>query len=150
MLSDAMREYGDEISDADMEILAAGTLTPAHAVQFRAFVRQLRHKYAIGAIIEGKERWPDKPEERDILYFLAQSFRAHLIKNLPEEKENSGTKERELAFAAKARIKELAAVSFEIAQMVVANEGGESLPGYFMAEIVRDLPRLVRKTQKNG
>jgi MoxR-like ATPase len=150
MLSDALREYGEKISDADIEILTAGTLTPAHAVQFRAFVRQLRHKYGVGAIIDGKERWPDKPEERDILYFLAQSFRAHLLKNLPREKDAAGPKEKELAFSAKARIKELAAVSFEIAQMVVADDDGESLPGYFMVEIVRDLPRLVQKTQKNG
>ena len=149
ILSDALREYKDRISDADIEILTAGTLTPAHAVQFRAFVRQLRHKYAIAAIIDGKERWPDKPEERDILYFMAQSFRAHLLKNLPAEKENSGPREKELVFAAKARIKELAAISFEIAQMVVANTDGENLPGYFMVEIVRDLPRLVQKTQKN-
>ena len=150
MLSDALRGHGEKISDADIEVLAAGTLTPAHAVQFRAFIRQLRHKYAITAIIDGKERWPDKPEERDILYFLAQSFRAHLLKNLPKEKESCGAKEKELLFVAKARIKELAAISFEIAQMIVANEDGENLPGYFMVEIVRDLPRLVQKTQKNG
>ncbi|MDR2527714.1 MAG: hypothetical protein LBD04_01670, partial [Synergistaceae bacterium] len=137
------------VSDADIEILTAGTLTPAHAVQFRAFVKQLRHKYAIASIIEGKERWPDKPEERDVLYFLAQSFRAHLLKNLPDEKEHAGAREKELIFAAKARIKELAAISFEIAQMVVADDG-ENLPGYFMVEIVRDLPRLVQKVQKNG
>jgi hypothetical protein len=150
MLSDALRGHGEKISDAEIEILTAGTLTPVHAVQFRAFVRQLRHKYAITSIIDGKERWPDKPEERDILYFLAQSFRAHLLKNLPGEKESCGAREKELLFIAKARIKELAAVSFEIAQMVVANEDGENLPGYFMVEIVRDLPRLVQKTQKNG
>ena len=150
MLSDALRGHGEKISDAEIEILTAGTLTPAHAVQFRAFVRQLRHKYAITSIIDGKERWPDKPEERDILYFMAQSFRAHLLKNLPEEKENCGAREKELLFAAKARIKELAAISIEIAQMVVANDDGENLPGYFMVEIVWDLPRLVQKTQKNG
>ncbi|MDR1622097.1 MAG: MoxR family ATPase [Synergistaceae bacterium] len=150
MLSDALREYGERISDADIEVLTAGTLTPAHAVQFRAFVKQLRRKYAITAIIDGKERWPGKPEERDILYFLAQSFRAHLLKNLPKEKEFSGSKEKELIFAAKTRLKELAAISFEIAQMVVANDDGESLPGYFMVEVVRDLPRLVQKEQKNG
>jgi MoxR-like ATPase len=148
MLSDALKEYNDSISDSDIETLAAGTLTPSHAVQFRAFVRQLRHKYAINSIIEGESRWPDKPSERDILYFLAQSFRAHLLKNLPENKENAGTKAKELIFVAKTRIKELAAVSFEIAQMVVADDDGLTLPGYFMVEIVRDLPRLVQRTQK--
>lgn len=150
MLSDALHEYGDRVTDADIEALTAGTLTPAHAVQFRAFVKQLRHKYTIASIIEGETRWPDKPADRDILYFLAQSFRAHLLKNLPDNKENAGPREKELVFAAKARIKELAAISFEIAQMVVADADGEMLPGYFMVEIVRDLPRLVQKTQKNA
>ncbi|MDR1486667.1 MAG: MoxR family ATPase [Deltaproteobacteria bacterium] len=150
MLSDAMQGYGENISDADIEALSVGTLTVAHAIQFRAFIRQLRNKYILADIISGKERWPDKPEDRDILYFLAQSFRAHLMKNLPREKENSGQKDKELIFAAKACIKDLAAITFEIAQMVVAGDDGESLPGYFMAEIVRDLPRLVQKSQKNG
>ncbi|MDR3353614.1 MAG: MoxR family ATPase [Synergistaceae bacterium] len=150
MLSDALREYGDRVSDEDIQVLAAGTLTPAHAIQFRAFIRQLKHKYTISAIMEGNERWPDKPTDRDILYFLAQSFRSHLLKNLPENKENADAKAKRLISAAKARIKELAAVSFEIAQMVVADDDGQVLPSYFMIEIVRDLPRLVQKTQKNG
>jgi MoxR-like ATPase len=150
MLSDALREYGDRVSDADIQVLAAGTLTPAHAVQFRAFVRQLKRKYTITALIAGDEPWPGKPEDRDILYFLAQSFRAHLLKNLPENKESAGPRERELIFAAKARLKELAAVNFEIAQMVVAAGDGQTLPAYFMVEIVRDLPRLVQKAPSNG
>ena len=39
----------------------------------------------------------------------------------------------------------MAAISLEIAQMVVAEENGQSMPGWFLAEVVRDLPRLVEK-----
>ena len=49
-----------------------------------------------------------------------------------------------LAHRGKALIKELYSINYEIAQMVVAEEDEERLPDWFMVEIVRDLPRLVR------
>jgi MoxR-like ATPase len=150
MLSDAMRSYGEGVNDKELEALAAGTLSPAHATQFKAFIKQLRNKFKLKSILDGDERWPSAPEDRDILYFLAQSFRAHLLKNLPETKEQAGAKDKELIFTAKSRIKELAELSFEIAQMVVADDDGKALPGYFMVEIVRDLPRLVQREKQNG
>ena len=52
------------------------------------------------------------------------------------------------AHRAKALIKDLSLISLEIAQMVVGNVDENSLPNWFMIEIVRDLPRLVEK--KNG
>jgi hypothetical protein len=45
-------------------------------------------------------------------------------------------------------MKDLAAISLEIAQMAVTPEGGETLPDWFMVEIVRDLPRLAEKKEK--
>ena len=91
------------------------------------------------------EKQTAKPEERDILYFLSQSFRAQLIKELPAEAGNGGAY-RDLAYRSKALLKDLSAISLEMAQMVVAEgEKGDSLPGWFMVEIVRDLPRLVEK-----
>ncbi|MNO01191.1 hypothetical protein D3C81_2212700 [compost metagenome] len=51
-----------------------------------------------------------------------------------------------LAHRAKALIKSLSTISLEIAQLSVAkSEAGESLPDWFLVEIVRDLPRLVQK-----
>jgi hypothetical protein len=52
---------------------------------------------------------------------------------------------KELAHRAKALLKDLASISLEMAQMVVSEEGGETLPTWLMVEIVRDLPRLVIK-----
>lgn len=48
------------------------------------------------------------------------------------------------AHRAKALIKELSVINYEIAQMVVSADEGEILPEWFMVEIVRDLPRLVQ------
>ena len=145
MLSDALHAYGDGITDSQLEVLAFGCLSPHHAAQFKAFIKQIRSKYRLAAILKGDSGWPAKAEDRDVLYFLSQSFRAQLIKELPAEAGTSGGY-RDLAHRGKALIKELAAISLEMAQMVVAEgEHGETLPGWFMVEIVRDLPRLVEK-----
>ncbi len=143
MLSDALHEYGDGITEAQLGPLAFGCLSPHHAGQFRAYVKQLRSKYKLNAILDGEARWPDKPEDRDLLYFLSQSFRARLVKELPALREQLNPAQKEMAHRAKALMRELAALSLEMAQMVVAKggEGGE-LPSWFMVDLVRDLPRL--------
>ena len=145
MLSDALHEYGGRLTDAALEILAYGCLSPHHAGQFKAFVKQVNGSYRLSAILKGDINWPALPEDRDVLYFLSQSFRAQLIKELPAERAHLKPAERELAHRAKALIKELSQISLEMAQMVVAEHDGEGLPGWLMVEIVRDLPRLVEK-----
>src|SRR5215212_12035331 len=109
MLSDALHEYGAGITDAWLEVLAFGCLSPAHAGQFKAFYKQTHSKYLLGAIIKGEMGWPHKPEDRDVLYFLAQSFRAQLIKELPAEQNGLRDGYKELAHRAKALLKDLAA-----------------------------------------
>jgi len=145
MLSDALHEYGDHVTDEVLQLLAFGCLTAEHAGQFKTFVKQLGSKYKLAAILNGDTTWPAEPQDRDILYFLAQSFRAHLIKTLPVDRSGLNADTKELAHRSKALLKNLAAISLEMAQMVVSDEGGESLPNCLMVEIVRDLPRLVVK-----
>jgi len=156
MLSDLLKEYGKGIpSDETLLVLAYGTLSPHHAGQFKAFIKQIHSKYQLAALLKGDESWPYKPEDRDVLYFLSQSFRAHLLKNLPQDKGMISGHHKELTYRAKALLKELAAINLEMAQMVVAKhedsengEGGEGLPGWFMIEVIRDLPRIVDKQER--
>jgi MoxR-like ATPase len=150
MLSDALHEYGERISEEMMEVLAFGCLTSNHAVQFRAFIKQTRSTYRLNAIIKGDVGWPKEPEDRDVLYFLAQSFRAHLIKELPPEPKALKSEQRALVIRSKALLRDLAYLSLEIAQMVVSGQEdhAEGLPNWFMVEIIRDLPRLVER--ENG
>ncbi len=42
-------------------------------------------------------------------------------------------------------LKDLAAISFEMAQIVVSQDDKQTLPDWFVVEIVRDLPRLMEK-----
>ena len=145
ILSDAMTSYGEGISEKQLEILASGCLSPHHSTQFRAFIKQVRNRYALSSIINGEQKWPHKPEDRDTLYFLAQSFKAQLIKELPADKNHLSGAAQDLAFKAKALMKDLANISLEIAQMTVAPDADDTLPDWFVVEIIRDLPRLAAK-----
>ena len=145
ILSDAIKSYGENITEAQLEILASGCLSPQHATQFCAFTKQIHNRYTLSAIISGGQKWPYAPGDRDMLYFLAQSFRARLIKELPPDKNNLSGAARELSFVAKALMKDLSNISLEIAQMVVASDGDSALPAWFIVEIIRDLPRLAVK-----
>lgn len=146
MLSDALTEYGAgkrEISGDILKMLAYGSLSPSHAGMFLAYTKSLNNDQKLETIISGDAKWPSKPEERDILYFLAQSFRAKLITELPKSKQDISGKMLSFVYRAKSMLKELAAINFEIAQMVVASDDETTLPDWFMVEVIRDLPRLV-------
>lgn len=145
MLSDAMISYGSDITETQLEIIVYGCLSPQHATQFRAFVKQIHNRYALSSIINGDQKWPSKPEDRDALYFLAQSFKAQLVKELPPDKNNLSGATQDLAFRAKSLMKDLANISLEIAQMTVSNEDESALPDWFIVEVIRDLPRLAAK-----
>jgi MoxR-like ATPase len=152
MLSDAFKEYGDSPAQEDLLRLSRACLSPHHAVQFNAFIKQVRNRFRLSTIIDGKAPWPDEPENRDVLYFLAQSLRAQLIKELPKDKKRLSGGSQQLALNGKKLIKDLARISMEIAQMVVSPEeddaGGNSercIPEWFLIELIRDLPRLAVK-----
>lgn len=153
MLSDALKEFGageKEISADTVRMLSYGSISSSHAGMFTAFVKQLENKYLLTDIIKGDARWPDAPEDRDVLYFLAQSFRGRLIHDLPDNKAAMDKEIQYLAHRAKALIKELAKINYELAQMVVSADGDKVLPEWFMIEIVRDLPRLIEQENKRN
>lgn len=147
MLSDALKEYNAgsrEVSDSMLRIITYGCISASHAGMFIAYTKQLGNKNLINELIKGEAKWPAKPEERDVLYFVAQSFRAKLLQELPDSKKNLSKDGQYLTHRAKALMKELSSINYEIAQMVVSADEGNVLPEWFMVEIVRDLPRLVQ------
>ncbi len=146
MLSDAMHEYGEQIDEDIVGVLPYGCLSPAHASQFKAFFTQVHGAYRLNAILSGEMGWPSDSKDRDVLYFLAQSFRAHLVKTLPEHQGKLSRSQVALVHRAKALLTQLSHISLEMAQMVVADqEQAEGLPNWFVVQIIRDLPRLVRR-----
>lgn len=146
MLSDALREYNagfNAISEDSLRVITYGCVSASHGGMFLAFTKQLGNTNLLSDIIKGDARWPAKPEERDVLYFLASAFRDRLLQELPQDKHKLGKEGQFLAYRAKALMKELSAISYEIAQMVISADDKRVLPEWFMLEIVRDLPRLV-------
>ena len=146
MLSDALTEYGAgkrEISGETLKMLSYACLSPSHAGMFLAYTKSLKNTHMLDDIIAENAKWPAKPEDRDILYFLAQSFRAKLVTELPKSKQDISGNMLSFVYRAKGMIKELSTINFEIAQMVVASDDDSSLPDWFMIEVIRDLPRLV-------
>ncbi len=147
MLSDALKEFGaneKEISEDYLKMITYGCISNKHSGMFMAYTKQLGNTNLLKQIIKGDARWPSNPEERDVLYFLAQSFRSQLLKELPQDKGKSNENTKFLAHRAKALIKDLSQINYEIAQMIVSANEGEILPDWFMIEIIRDLPRLVK------
>ncbi len=146
-LSDGLKSYNAGVKNVPekiLRVLAFGSVSSAHAGSFLAFVKQLAHKDLLGEIIRGEAKFPAAPEQRDVLYFVAQSFRAKLLMELPKDKQSLGTNMQGFVHRAKAMIKELSHLNLELAQMVVSSDDGKILPDWFMVEIVRDLPRLVK------
>ena len=147
MLSDTLHSYGPGIGEQSLSMLAHGTLTPTHASGFCGYVKIVRHAYGFEAILKGEAGWPRRVEDRDLLYYLAEAFRVRLLRELPASREHASAAGRRLAFRAKALLVELAEISTEIAQTVISGEGGAEegagLPGWFLVEAARDLPRLV-------
>ena len=124
-------------------MMSYACLLDLHAGMFLAYTKTLRNTHLLDDIIAQKAKWPDKPENRDVLYFLAQSFRARLLAELPKSKQGISGGMLSFAYRAKGMIKELAVIFFEFGQMCVAADGAVALPDWFMMEIIRDLPRLV-------
>ena len=148
MLSDALYEYhavDGGLSQDTLQMLSYACLSPSHAGMFLAFTKNIKNKHMLDDIIEKKAKWPANPKDRDILYFLAQSFRAKLLYELPKTKQEMSQDKLAFVYRAKGMIKELSVINFEIAQMTVASDENETIPDWFMVEIIRDLPRLVEK-----
>jgi MoxR-like ATPase len=143
MMSNALKAYGPAITLEEINVLASGLLTPAHARQFVAFAKLRDREHDLAAILKGDRGWPERPDERDILYFLVQQLRDRLIKELPDDETKMGRDTRQLANRAKELIVSLSRISTELAQLVVTEaESGATLPAWYTIDLARALPRL--------
>jgi hypothetical protein len=147
ILSDALRSYGPSVTPDEVGMLAEGCLSPAHARSFGAFIKQLHGNLRIDLILRGDQAIPRAPEDRDVLYFIVQSIRAQLAKELPPDRTNVKNQHRTIVQQAKVILRDLCELNAEMATLMVAAEDGENarnLPAWFLVEIVRDLPRLAQ------
>ena len=116
-------------------------------------MRQLQGKLRLDSILDGTQALPRAPADREVLYFLTQSIRTRLVRDLPAEREQVAAHHRQLATQAKRVLTELCDFNPELASELVAEEAGEAarnLPGWFLVEVVRDLPRLAARHASNS
>lgn len=132
-----------ELNERTISLLAYGLLTKEHASQFIAYYKQVQDQFSLHDILKGKKKWPREMDKKDVLYFLTLSFRDYLIKELPEKSESVSGKHKELAHKAKSLIVDLADISAEMVKIIISDKDKKSLPGWFLIEIARDLPRIV-------
>lgn len=146
MLSDQLQELAsaEAVPERMLEAATAGCLSPIHAGQFRAFVKQIRNRHTLDAILSGDRGWPRDAKDADLLYFLAMSLRSRLSKELPQRKDEASGDARHLAHRAKALLVDLADINAEVAQMVVA-DGEDAIPDWFLIDAVTTIPRLAAK-----
>lgn len=145
-VSDALHAFGTDISPDHLDALLFGSLTRDHAVGFKAFLKQIRNQFSVHKILKGEEAWPSAAEDRDLTYFLAQSLRDQLVKELPEREGQLGRDSRELAQSAKSALKALARIDGELAQLVLTEtDAGRRVPDWFVLEIAKELPRLLQR-----
>ena len=146
-LSDALKEYGAgerNVNNDVLRMIANACISPSHAGMFIAYTKNLGNNKMLDEIISKNAKWPDDPKDRDVPYFLAQSYRARMIETLPKSKQDISGNLLTFVYRAKGMIRELSVINFELAQMTVAPGDNDALPDWFMMEVIRDLPRLVR------
>ena len=137
-VSDALHSFGDDIAADHLDALLFGSLTRDHAVGFKAFLKQIRNKFSVHKILKGEEAWPSAAEDRDLTYFLTQSLRDLLVKELPAQDAGLGRDSRELAQQARSALKALARIDGELAQLVLTeSDAGDRVPDWFVLEIAR-------------
>ncbi len=150
-VSDALHAFGEDISPDHLDALLFGSLTRDHAVGFKAFLKQIRNQFSVHKILKGEETWPSAAEDRDLTYFLTQSLRDLLVKELPDRETQLSRESRELAQSAKLALKSLARIDGELAQLVLTdNDAGDRVPDWFVLDIAKELPRLLQQRTPDG
>ncbi len=135
-----------EVKEKMIDALVYGTVTKEHAIHFKSFIKKIKNKFSIISIINGDKDWPKDPKDRDLLYFLAHSFRSHLIKELPDDSGSLKKEHKDLVSKAKEALKKLNYIDGEYAQLIIVeDEEGKTIPSWMLIEIAKELPRLLSK-----
>ena len=64
-------------------------------------MKTVRNAFGLDAVLKGEAGWPAAPEDRDLLYFLAETFRARLVKELAADKASASPAARSSRTAAR-------------------------------------------------
>ena len=87
---------------------------------------------------------------RPVIFEVVHHLPPITLINIPEECRclldgQLSPEAQQLSYRAKQLLTELSSISVEIAQMVVSGEDNKPLPDWFLVELVRELPALVKR-----
>jgi len=148
ILSDGLTAYGDGLTAKVAALLAEGTVTPAHARNFTAFVRGLLEGVAINDILAGKAPLPLDPAQRDLLTFVVQALRAQLTKELPPAKGDLSPDMRQRLHVIRGLVSDIGKADEELVILLFAREDGDgarNYPAWFLADMSATLGRLAER-----
>lgn len=155
MLSDALKSMKliDEVPASRMRAFEAalyGSISLEHANQFKVFIRRQDRRHYVHQMLKGHAKWPTAIEEQDWLVFLVDSFRDILTLELPPHADDASAEVKRMIHNAKGLIGDLASKNEELARTIlIANSAGNTLPTWFLTQVVRDLPSLAIRTKKS-
>ncbi len=150
-VSDGLKLLGEEANPKLIDALLYGTLTSEHVIQFKSFIKQIKYKYSVVKLLDGTEKWPDKPEDRDILLFLVNSAKEYLLKELPKNENEMNAAKRKMVIQIKESMKKLSYIDSEYSQILITpSDTGEQLPKWFLLEITRELPKLIAQSKNEN
>jgi hypothetical protein len=133
---------GDKRMRPTIEMIAHGCLYGHHASSFVAHACIDEDRGLLDRILREEASWPRDPDQRDLLHWLASDFRARLAK-LPRTNNGLKGETERFVHVAKGRLMDLAKISTDLAQMVIADdEQNQSLPDWFVMNVAQDLGRI--------
>lgn len=149
-VSDGLKLMGEDANPKLIDALLYGSLTADHVMQFKSFIKQIKYKYSVSKLIEGEEKWPDQPQDRDVLLFLVNSAKDYLLKELPKNENEITSHKKKMVIQIKESIRKLCYIDAEYAQIIISgSDDGEQLPKWFLLEITRELPKLMAQKNEN-
>ena len=111
-----------------------------------SYVKTVRHRYGLDAIVRGDAPWPARPDGPRPAVLLRRGVPGPAGQGpAGQPRARARPSVRRFAVRAKGLLVELAEISLECAQLVIATDedGMPALPAWFLVEVTRDLPRLV-------
>ena len=136
------------LDSTKVAVLAEGTLSRPHALNFVAFVRGLLEGVRIHEILSGDAPLPLDPKDRDLLTFIVQAMRAQLTKELPPRKGEISPDLRRRLHVIRGLVGDIGRADEELVVLLFAREEGEgarNYPAWFLAEMSSTLGRMAEQ-----
>jgi hypothetical protein len=137
-LSDILNSYKELPPEKILKVILQGCLSPNHRTVFEGFCKLKSERYIIHDIIEGKRKWPQTADKKDLLLYLANSFRQILQKELPKNQNEIQGKRAKFVNNIKEAMESLVAIDKEFSSLLIdKDEKGQLLPQWFLMEIAK-------------